>query len=601
MNLTLVLYQKIRELFYLENNPDKFEFALPSFTTPCLEVDDFNFQTRPEATQSAAQAIDNYSENLEFSTNANTPAKDGFWSPSGDGENCIWRVYQEILTNGLKEEASLVEWQNAKDAFDDKFREVPSLVGGGFCLTDCAPNEMYRSDNPLWRKMIVSQNDLVRLDAAVRSSFSPTRYEQLSIQNIETNLDIASLDFEILFIDIKRPWFNKNLLLKNNWKFPPSETRLLSSGNTPNATDILPNIPVKWAMIRNINVKLQQNSQKNTDFITKVQNGQVKFGMLMMQSIPKNISAQSINELRLGSFNNTKISFMTHQFVFSKAQQYIKIENKVTALDVKNTAFDIVNASKPTTNVIKPSTSSVLVGNILSNTTSISTIKVDPIVTKFNNVGIFSQMRHIVGEASRELKADVSTKGERALMNDSDFVYVKAGQVYAKPAQSKTVATTFDFNKLLSTDTKAASLVSKYVFVNQAWYLEAIKPVPNTTPRYLLRGSVKEDNSPSSGAKVELYSGNISVQAHLTGSDGKFSFDDVIAGRYMLIITKEGFETQTKVIDVSQNKVETPDVIFQLVATNKQFANDATFFLFAVISEKLPLLPNPNPNIQSFI
>jgi hypothetical protein len=100
---------------------------------------------------------------------------------------------------------------------------------------------------------------------------------------------------------------------------------------------------------------------------------------------------------------------------------------------------------------------------------------------------------------------------------------------------------------------------------------------------------------------VELYSGNISVQAYLTGEDGKFAFNSVATGRYMLIITKDGFETQTRVLDINQNLVETPDVTFYMVATTKSFANESTFFLFAVISEKLPLLPNPNPSITSFV
>lgn len=121
-----------------------------------------------------------------------------------------------------------------------------------FFFTTCVPNNLYDSDKLSWNSITLQKTQISDL---VKNA-SPA-YKAIVVGTGLENLELEEIKFELLFVNIVRPWFNENILLSPFW-----DIKMLNSDSLT-----IPRYPTELVFVRNINMKLKTGSVKNEEIL----------------------------------------------------------------------------------------------------------------------------------------------------------------------------------------------------------------------------------------------------------------------------------------------------------------------------------------------
>ena len=174
------------------------------------------------------------------------------------------QLIQQWIENGKKDEVEKKVEQLLKaeaERFIRKFNDVKGKlttslrehVNGSFYLTTCFPGNLYNSDKLVWKKIEISSNEIQKL---VESSKEEGYQAIFELQDME----LDKISFDLLFVNVLREWFDEDLLSSPFW-----DIALLNKESIK-----IPYFSTQLVFVRNIEIKLRENSVKNIKAIQKM-------------------------------------------------------------------------------------------------------------------------------------------------------------------------------------------------------------------------------------------------------------------------------------------------------------------------------------------
>lgn len=197
--------------------------------------------------------------------------------------------------------------------------------GTDFYLTYCMPNNLYKKEGLNLKKIKITQADINRL----AKKESTKEYKSLFGEANEM-LEIEHIAFELIFVDVTRSWFEDSILESPFWDI-----------NILNKDDIeIPNVTNKLILIKNIDIKLKENSKKNAQFLKLktpknlgpfVVNPQLlKSGKpLQLKSVNMALNLKRETILNVASKINAKPKTNTQNLVLKKQKQFVTLAPKL--------------------------------------------------------------------------------------------------------------------------------------------------------------------------------------------------------------------------------------------------------------------------------
>ncbi len=242
------------------------------------------------------------------------------WKEKGNKESIEEQIL-EIVKDEFKR--FLTRLNNTKGKLESLKREHLGS-GANFHLTSCMPNNLYKGDELNWKKISLKSQDL-------KNSIKENDLEEFKeiFNNSVTELELESIDFEILFVNITRAWYDGSILTSPFWNI-----------NLLNQEEInIPRITQKLIFIRNIDIKLPEKSKKNEELLTdsKIKNlgpfiinkkFKGKDKRLQLQSVNKGLKIERNTILNVSSKINEKRNQKPRkiQSLISKKQnQFVKL------------------------------------------------------------------------------------------------------------------------------------------------------------------------------------------------------------------------------------------------------------------------------------
>lgn len=159
--------------------------------------------------------------------------------------------------------------------------EETAMDKADFFFTSCYPNNLYNADKLSWSSIVLEKEQINSLLQNANSNY----IEIVKGTELE-NLELQEITFELLFVEIVRPWFDENLLLSPFWNL-----KVLNAENYS-----IPRYPTKLVFIRNVSLKLKPDSKKNEAIIkSQVENSKSIKGPFSLNF--------SIDKKSIGLFN----------------------------------------------------------------------------------------------------------------------------------------------------------------------------------------------------------------------------------------------------------------------------------------------------------
>jgi len=126
--------------------------------------------------------------------------------------------------------------------------------GAEFYLTTCSPNNLYKSNELDWKKITINQSELKTLLGKTNLK----QYESVLGNSELSQLDLESIQFELIFVNVVRPWYEEKIIESPFWDI-----------NLLNKDEIsIPKITSKLIFIRRVDIKAKQNT-KNKALLNK--------------------------------------------------------------------------------------------------------------------------------------------------------------------------------------------------------------------------------------------------------------------------------------------------------------------------------------------
>jgi len=178
------------------------------------------------------------------------------------------QLLQQWVQNGNKEEVEKKVEQLLKaeaERFIRKFNDVKGKlttslrehVNGSFCLTTCFPGNLYNSDKLAWKKIEISSSEIQKLVESSKEEGYQAIFELSGLQDLE----VERISFDLIFINVLREWFDEDLLSSPFW-----DIALLNKDQIK-----IPGFATQLVFVRNIEIKLRENSAKNIQAIQKME------------------------------------------------------------------------------------------------------------------------------------------------------------------------------------------------------------------------------------------------------------------------------------------------------------------------------------------
>lgn len=160
--------------------------------------------------------------------------------------------------------------------------------GSSFYLTYCLPNNLYRANELQWKKISLTKSEM----QSFINNGALDNYRDVVGDVDEDGLEIDQIDFELLFVNVSRAWYDEQLLKSPFW-----DIRILNKDEIA-----IPNVTSQLIFIRNMDIKLPANSQKNEAFMQKNTEAVKSVGPFVMA---KMAATKGKGTFRMASFNKT--------------------------------------------------------------------------------------------------------------------------------------------------------------------------------------------------------------------------------------------------------------------------------------------------------
>jgi hypothetical protein len=191
-------------------------------------------------------------------------------------------------------------WASWKDDFNQSVRT--DLEGQNFYETHFFPENFFKPDaQGQWTKLTLDASEIDALSAKAPEGIRNLASSSVSgVKTQAVDLEIARLSVELIRVPIMRSWLNPSVFRSNLWKWSGSREPL-SDGLTP-PQGSLPAYTTSMILARNFQVELKPNSEKNTQIIKRLQQGElVLLGPLPLQAVAKTVDARSVTKLDASS------------------------------------------------------------------------------------------------------------------------------------------------------------------------------------------------------------------------------------------------------------------------------------------------------------
>lgn len=178
-------------------------------------------------------------------------------------EENISKLNNNWINKGFKEEIETKILNIIKDEFNrfmQLFNETKAKLltlkrehltsGADYVLTSCSPNNLYKSDELDWKKITINQSELKSL----LSKIDLKRYESVFGNSQLSKLDLESVQFELIFVNVERAWYEENIITSPFWDI-----------NLLNKDEIsIPKLTSKLIFIRRVDIKAKENAKNKT-------------------------------------------------------------------------------------------------------------------------------------------------------------------------------------------------------------------------------------------------------------------------------------------------------------------------------------------------
>lgn len=269
------------------------------------------------------------------------------WETEG-AKNKVESKLLEIIKDEFKR--FILDLKDVKAQLESSIRSSANM-NREFYLTSCSPNNLYKGEELEWTKVSLEKSEIQRLLKNMKTE----EYQEVFGDSNLNGLEIDRIDYELLFVNVTRAWFDPNLLKKPYWDI-----------NILNRKEIeIPRYTQKLIFIRNVDIQLPQESQKNRQILQKANFEHLGPFMFNAQQLKqgKNIRLNSVNKAlkidRKMVFNvSSKIHdqkkdnpLKTNFLISKKQQQFAHLAPQLRDRGNKNPA---IHHRQPKIHTIKP-------------------------------------------------------------------------------------------------------------------------------------------------------------------------------------------------------------------------------------------------------
>ncbi len=140
---------------------------------------------------------------------------------------------------------------------------IRSHPGSGmdFYLTSCMPNNLFKGEDLSWKKVALDKKEVQSLLSKIKTE----DYSEIVDSDSELDLEIQSIQFELLFVNTTRAWFDESLLDSPFWDINILNKETIS----------IPKVISKLIFIRNLEIKAPKLSEQTKKLIAKKMKGSV--------------------------------------------------------------------------------------------------------------------------------------------------------------------------------------------------------------------------------------------------------------------------------------------------------------------------------------
>jgi hypothetical protein len=231
-----------------------------------------------------------------------------------------WQVIGE--RNFIESAMKIIDTKNEKTKFIKKWNEArdiklksPYLLVDGeteYLATTCIPNGICDYQSPIWKKISLTEQEIIQL----QNNFISSTSNEIVTEFGNINVVLESITFEYCFLDIIRPWFDETVINNRYWDFR-EEGRVLSYGadSLSGENDVkgeAPSYPVKIILAKNIEFTFKHNVPVNEELKNNLRNGsRIMFGPLLRKTIPENLPDAKVTSFRVQQLSANQLSIMT--------------------------------------------------------------------------------------------------------------------------------------------------------------------------------------------------------------------------------------------------------------------------------------------------
>jgi hypothetical protein len=232
---------------------------------------------------------------------------------------------EKKIGNLLKAEADrfIKKFNDVKGKLTTSIREH---VNGSFCITTCFPNNLYTSDKLAWKKIEISKNEIQKLVENSKEEGYHAIFELSGLQDLE----VEKISFDLIFVNIMREWFDEQLLVSPFWDIDLLDKEKIK----------IPYYATQLVFVRNIEIKLRENSTRNNMILQKM-DVQKNIGPFLMNK--KLLTASTI---QLKSVNKTM--HLERNSIIKSQPEVVKFKNlttRVNPADLRKSRTQVLNAN----------------------------------------------------------------------------------------------------------------------------------------------------------------------------------------------------------------------------------------------------------------
>ncbi|PRX53781.1 hypothetical protein [Flagellimonas meridianipacifica] len=203
-------------------------------------------------------------------------------------------------------------------------------TGSDFYLTSCTPNNLYKGDDFMWKKITIGKEEIHDLLEKMKTE----TYNDIIDSEELSDLAVESISFELLFASITRAWFDETLLESPFW-----DINILSKEDIA-----IPRFTSKLIFIRNVEFQAPEALHVNKELVKSVAKKSAgpfiidsdsldKTGKFKLHSVNKALNLDRHTVLDVGAkLNRKRKSGRAKPVVNQKRKQFVALAGRVRSL-----------------------------------------------------------------------------------------------------------------------------------------------------------------------------------------------------------------------------------------------------------------------------